>query len=512
MIAKIPSPHRLFPCFRALSSVVERLVYTENVGGSKPSAPILFLTLLLLMSVSSFAQQAGTGPAPAEEKLPKKIYVIPVRDDIDAHMPYIVRRGVKEAIRWGADALVLHMDTNGGRVDYTEEITQAVREFPHPEQTYTFVDTKAFSAGAFIAASTRSITMAPSSVIGALTPIMTSSSGGGIAEMPQSAEEKITSAIRALVRASAEANGHNPAVFDAMVDRDNGLTIGDTEIVPKGKILTLTSEEALKEYGDPPTPLLSSGTYPNLDALTEKIGGGQAEVITLEPTGFENLARHLLAIAPFLLSAAFILGYIEFQTQGFGLWTSLAALCVILFFFSQYAAGLTGYETAAVFLLGLVLVLVELLFFPGIVLPALTGVFLMLLAATFAMADIYPDDPYIPPISKLQIPLTRLSYALVTAMAGILALFYLLPYTPFQSALVLGPTPDANSLPESENESARLPGIGQTGTSLTPLRPSGTADFGDGPCDVITHGDFIKAKESIRICAIEGNKRIVEKA
>src|SRR5207248_49311 len=100
----------------------------------------------------------------------RKVYVLPVRDDIMPPLVYLVRRGVKEAMEAKADLLVLDMDTNGGRVDVTEEIIGILNNFKG--QTATFVNKKAFSAGAFISVATQKIFMAPLSVIGAAAPIM----------------------------------------------------------------------------------------------------------------------------------------------------------------------------------------------------------------------------------------------------------------------------------------------------------------------------------------------------
>src|SRR2546430_16245825 len=100
----------------------------------------------------------------------RKVYVLPVRDDIMPPLVYLVRRGVKEAMEAKADFLVIDMDTNGGRVDVTEEIMEILNNFKG--QSATFVNKKAFSAGAFISVATQKIFMAPQSVIGAAAPIM----------------------------------------------------------------------------------------------------------------------------------------------------------------------------------------------------------------------------------------------------------------------------------------------------------------------------------------------------
>src|SRR5881628_2746153 len=95
----------------------------------------------------------------------KKVYILPIREDIMPPLVYLVRRGVKEAMEAKADLLVLDMETNGGRLDTTREIISILEQFTG--DTVTYVNKDAFSAGAFIAVATRKIYMAPGSVIGA---------------------------------------------------------------------------------------------------------------------------------------------------------------------------------------------------------------------------------------------------------------------------------------------------------------------------------------------------------
>src|SRR5207244_3906446 len=106
--------------------------------------------------------------------------------------------------------------------------------------TCTYVNTKAFSAGAIIANATDKIFMAPGSVIGAATPIAVIP-GLGIQELPPAEREKMNSATRALVRSTAQQKGHNGDVFEAMVDKDRGLVIDGVSLCESGRLLTLTS-------------------------------------------------------------------------------------------------------------------------------------------------------------------------------------------------------------------------------------------------------------------------------
>src|SRR5204862_7747898 len=164
---------------------------------------IRLVTLLLLAVVSGTGFDLRADEVAATGR--RKVYVLPIREDIMPPLVYLVRRGVKEAMDAKADLLVLDMDTNGGRVDVTEDIIEILNKFKG--QTATYVNRKAFSAGAFIAVATQKIFMAPQSVIGAAAPIMIAP-GAGPQDMPGTMEVKMNSAVRALVRTAAEKNGH----------------------------------------------------------------------------------------------------------------------------------------------------------------------------------------------------------------------------------------------------------------------------------------------------------------
>ena len=223
--------------------------------------------------VSALVVPAAAVSAETAANGPKKVFILPIRDNIMPPLVYLVRRGVKEAMEARADLLVLDMETNGGRVDTTREIIDILGEFKG--DTVTFVNKDAFSAGAFIAVATKRIYMAHESVIGAAAPIIMSPGGDGVEKIPDTYEKKMTSAVRAMVRTSAEKNGHNVAVVEAMIDKTRGLVLTNVTasatnavvIAKEGDILTLTNTEAEKEYGIPSRKLLSSGTVKDIDAL-----------------------------------------------------------------------------------------------------------------------------------------------------------------------------------------------------------------------------------------------------
>jgi membrane-bound serine protease (ClpP class) len=459
--------------------------------------------------LSSFFWQVPS-PLPCQAILEaSKVYVLPIRDDIAPPMVYIVRRGVKEAMEARADLLVLDMETNGGRVDVTEDIIEILNKFKG--RTVTFVNKKAFSAGAFIAVATQKIFMAPQSVIGAAAPMLMIP-GGGPAEMPDTVEAKMTSGIRALVRVNAEKNGYNIDVVEAMIDKTKRLEIDGEVLNEKGQILTLTNLQAEKEYGEPPKPLLSSGTVENLDELLARLGFADAQRVEVKPTGVEKVASWINAISPLLLIIGAIGIYIEFKTPGFGLPGIVGIAALVVYFFGGYIAGLSGMEWAALFVVGLVLVALEFFVFPGTTLLGFTGAFCMLVAIVMAMVDVYPSAPGLPTPMRFDVPVDRivttLTLALVGSFAAALALSRVLPKTPvFQQLVSHSASGETSWQAEGQQQAKRL---GESGVAISVLRPGGKAQFGDRIIDVISQGEMIPKGNRVRIIGHSGTEAIVE--
>lgn len=464
------------------------------------------LALWVLLAVSSRAA-LGDGTSPSA-----KVGIIPIRDDIGTPMVFLVRRGVKEAIDAGADLLVLDMDTNGGRVDKTQEIIQILGQFPGT--TLTYVNRKAFSAGAFIAFGTQRIYMAPEGVIGAAAPIMMSP-GGGAEALNETVEAKMSSAVAAMVRASAEKNGHNVEVADAMVRRSKELVIEGEVLNKTGELLTLTSSAAAKPHGNPPKPLLSLGTFDSLTGLLASLGRAQSPLIRIEPTGWEVVGAFLSS--QIVSSILLILGiggvYLEFKTPGFGVPGVVGIIAFGLYFLGGYIAGLSGAGWLVLFFLGLALVAVELFVVPGTLVAGLAGVGMMLVSVVMSLVDLYPAPgrwlPNLPGPGAFEVPLQTLGMAMLGTFILIAVLSRILPRTSFYRGLL---TPSASGVrTEARMESDRASLLGVSGTALSVLRPGGKAEFGDRVCDVISQGELIERGERVRVIGFSGAQAIVER-
>ncbi len=446
----------------------------------------LILALFCLLAPSVFAAHvagpSGGSEAPlalvqkedlaASAEQPVRVVVIPVREQIADPVLYIIRRGLKSAGK--KDLVILDMETPGGRLDSALEIMKALDQFEG--RTATYVNGEAISAGAFISAVTQDIYFAPKGVIGAAAAV---SSGG--ADIPETMRLKLNSYLKAKVRAYSEGRGYRAEVISAMMDKDYELKIGDEVIKPKGELLSLTDLEAAKRYGDPALPLLSSGTYQSLDALlSARFGAGNYRIERIEVTWSEQLAQYITDYAAVLLGLGLLCVYIEFKTPGFGFFGVTGGTLLLLVFFGHYVAGLSGYEAALIFGVGLLLLLTELVFFPGIIVMAVAGSLMMFGALLWSMVDHWPNQPLDLNGDMFVQPATNL--LLGVALAVVLALLFakFIPKGWFFTRLAVageaGSTSQVAGLAPEEAARARSL-VGARGIVATGLFPGGQIEI-----------------------------------
>ncbi len=438
------------------------------------------LGFLLALLVTTGALRAAE-PVAVAEAVPevvaevaaarKQVVVIPVRDQIAQPVLYIIRRGLKEAIAQKADLVILDMKTPGGALDVTFEIMEALDKFPG--QTITYVNSEAISAGAFISAVTDEIHFSPDGVIGAAAPVL--STGG---EIDKSMKLKIVSYLKARVRAISEGKGYRGQVISAMIDDDYELKIGEEVIKAKGELLSLTASEASKTYGDPAQPLLAAGIAKDVEELlTNKFGADGYTIKTLEVTWSERLAVWLNAISPVLMGLGLLALFIEFKTPGFGIFGVAGGLLLAVVFLGNFVAGFSGHEPMLLFAVGLIFVAVEIFFFPGIAVMAVSGLALMLGALVWSMADLWPNEPFTFSGDVLVRPLTNVGLGVVLAVALGLALLRFMPRGLVWDKLVLREAVAGSVLDAPSARGVVDSLVGCRGVAATALLPSGQVEI-----------------------------------
>ena len=477
-------------------------VQPHHAEAMKTQTPLA--ALILLAATTFAAPMAASAVAPVAEPATAPVYVIPIYGQIEGALLYVIRRGIAEAERQNAVAIILPMDTPGGTLNAASDIVRTIQSAKMP--VYTFVEKDAFSAGAIIALATRGIYMAPGSVIGDALPIMMSPFGG-VQEMPAAMEEKAVSAVAALIRSAAQEAGHNPELAENMVRRETEFKVGDDIICPAGRLLTLTAEEAMRPGADQ-QPLLAAGTPKNLDDLFNLLALGNHPQVTMQITAAEKVARWIAAAAPILLMLGLLAIYIEIKTPGFGLPGLLGIGCLILFFWGHHIAGLAGMEDLVIFMIGVGLLLIEIFLIPGFGITGVTGLLFIVFALIGAMVRVVPGGPWFPAWPDLQSAIFKTGVAFVGTGIGAVILGRFLPRSRWFGRLTLQVEHSAATGYTATPDTANL--IGQTGVALTPLRPGGVARIQGQRRDVMTSGEFLESATPLEVIAAHGNRILVK--
>ncbi len=426
------------------------------------------------------------------------VFIVPLRTEVSRAQFFLLRRALKEAEREGASAFVIDMATYGGAVDAAIENMEALEKSSVP--TFTYINDRAISAGALIALATQKIYMSPTAVVGASAPVM-----AGGEDLSKTMTDKTVSMLSAMARAAAQKNGHNADVAEAFIKKEKEVKIGDTVIDSADSLLTMSAEEATRLYDG--KSLLAEGTAGTLEEMLAQ-AGLTGPVRRMNPTGFEQLALWVTGLAPLFLLGGIVGAYIEFKTPGFGLPGFASLVCFAIFFTGHYLAGLAGWEVAAVFGAGLLLVIGELFLHPGTVLPGVIGALMMVAGLIWAMIDRYPGESWWPTGDMLTVPLLNLCIAVALGVLAIYVLAKFLPRTSLYSRIVLGAASGAALESRVPGGNLRIP-VGALGAARTTLRPSGKADFDGQSCDVVTRGEFLESGSRVRVVAVEGMRVVV---
>lgn len=411
-----------------------------------------------------------------------EIVLVPVHGVIEQGLAPFIERSVREAERRGARALILEIETPGGRVDAAQRIVRALRSSKVP--TYAFVDLHAFSAGALIALATDGIYMRPGSVIGAATPITPDG---------KKAPEKIVSAMRSEMRALAQRRGLDPRVAEGMVDDALDLP----GVKPAGQLLTLTDREAIRVgYAQPAATLAQVKTA---------IGAPGAREHTMRPNWAEKFVRFVTnpMVAPLLLSLGFIGLMLEMKAPGLGLPGALGLTSLGLFFGSHYIIGLAGLEEILLLFLGLGLVAIEAFVVPGFGFFGIGGALSIMASVYLSLVGSLSTQ------SDFGVAASILSTALIIIIVAAWAIVRSLPRSGrfTKSGLMLGGSTSKETGYISAAIREEL--IGVTGVAITDLRPAGAAKFGDERIDVVSDSEFISAGTAVKVVRSEGYRAVV---
>ncbi|MBU8905660.1 NfeD family protein [Desertibacillus haloalkaliphilus] len=437
----------------------------------KQRSRLFLYVMVMIIGLLLLPVQTIVGSEDHEEAL---VYYIPVEQEVERGLEAFLDRSITTAIEDGADHIVLEIDTPGGAVVAAGNIAKIIRGTELPITAY--VTKEAISAGAYIALNADKIVMSPGSTMGSAAVI----DGGGNA-----ADEKTQSYWLSEMRGSAELNERDPIYAQAMADAEVHLPDYGAE---RGRLLTLTADQALEvgyaeAVASDRQELLS---FLELEGAVEK----ESEV-----TFAEQIARFVTnpIIIPILLSVGSLGLVLELYSPGFGVPGIMGLSALGLFFFGHMFAGFAGWEVFILFGVGLLLILIE-IFIPGFGIFGILGIGSIIGSMVLAS------------FSTINILISILIAVVITTIGSILVFKFFGARGPFKK-IVLTDTTGSEQGYISNVTREEL--IGKEGITLTPLRPSGSAVFGDERLDVVSEGGYIGQDEKIKIVTTSGARIVV---
>ncbi|MDR2759539.1 MAG: nodulation protein NfeD [Spirochaetaceae bacterium] len=503
-----------------------------------------FVWFLLAALVPAAAQ---TDPVP-EGIGQGRVWIVPVRGDIEPSMAAFVRREVRKALAEDAAFIIFEIDTFGGRVDSALQITSFITSIKKA-QTVAWVQNSdesmgvSWSAGALIALSCSRIYMARGTSIGAAAPVTVGADG-----LADAAGEKTVAAVRSQMAALAERNGHPPGIALAMVDLDvelwevsvNGevkvLTLTELErleqeapggegpspaierlsvISPQGKLLSLTAGEACR-FG------LAQGFADDRDVLITALGA-EGTIIESSPSAADE-ALSFLTSAPvqtILIILGIVMLFLEIQTPGFGIPGVAAIIAFLTVFGSSAFLGRVESLEIILFLLGIGLLSVEIFILPGFGIAGISGLVLIGISLLFSMQDfVIPRFEW--EWGLLGRNAVVVSGGLLAAITGIAVIALLGPRIKIFDRLTLktritgtagGPVRSEGALSgeEAEGEEDYRALRGKTGIAASTLRPSGKIEIEGRLYTAEGDGVFIAQGSPVEVVRVQGNRIVIRK-
>lgn len=449
---------------------------------------ILSCTFAMLLAACPVKSQKAEGGKPL-------IYVIDIKKEINKTTEIYLSKGLKEAQRRNASTVLIHMNTYGGLLESADSMRTAVLYSPVP--VHVFIDNNAASAGALISIACKKIFMRRGASIGAATVVNETGS-----ELP----DKYQSYMRSLMRSTAESHGkdtvvqgadtifrwkRDPLIAEAMVD-DRIVVLN---LIDSGKTLTLTTEEALRwGYCD--------GMAESTDeVITRFLGYSAYETEVFSPSWTDNLMGFLMNPAVQSLLILIIIGgiYFELQTPGMGFPAAASVMAAVVYFAPLYIEGLAQNWEILVFVIGVILLLVELFVIPGFGISGIAGILCIIFALTVSLIDNSGFD-------FEGIEAGEAGEAAMTVLVGLVCGFIAIIWLSskigekrgfFRRIALHADLEQAVSVPAMNNLK------GTEGIAATVLRPAGKVSVGDELYDAVSESGFIEKGCRVRVVRFE---------
>lgn len=437
------------------------------------------IILSLVIFVNAFAVQSYG----------QRIYEFELKDEIGPRAWYLTKKAYYNAQQEKADYLLMELNTFGGAVNFADSIRSLLLNADL--KTIVYINNNAASAGALISLAADHIFMQIGSSIGAASVV------DGTGEvMP----EKYQSYMRGLMRATAEAKGRDARIAEAFVDPSISLP----HLKDDGKLLTMTASESVNAG-------IVDAEIKAQSQIYEKLNIEEPDITIHRTTAIDRIIGFL--INP-LISGLLIMGiiggiYFEMQTPGVGFALVVALICGVLFFAPLYLQGLADHWEILVFVLGVILIALEIFVIPGFGIAGILGIVLMLCGLAFSMvANDFLDFQLSKPGLLMNAFLLVLGAMVLSIVLMVIFGKNILRSSAFKK-LVLADEQRADVGYTSSVPKVNL--INQVGVAKTVLRPSGKIEIEDVWYDAVALDGFIDAGEQVYVEKHENYNLFVRK-
>jgi membrane-bound serine protease (ClpP class) len=440
--------------------------------------------ILLVSAGSVFSQEQEVKP----EKL--KVFVFDIKEMIAPPVWHKAKKAFQQAEALSADMIIIHMNTYGGVLETADSLRTRILNAPYP--IHVFIDNNAASAGALISIACDSIYMSPGANIGAATVVD---------QEGKPLPDKYQSYMRSMMRSTAEAQGRDPMIAQAMVDPRMAIPgITDT-----GQVLTFTSTEAIK-YG------FCEGEAKDINDVLGFLNAENYEVIKHEVKPIDKIIAFLVSPVVSALLIMIIIGgiYFELQTPGIGFPLAAAVTAALLYFAPLYLEGLAAHWEILIFIVGVVLLAIELFAIPGFGVLGVSGIILMVAGLALSMVGNigfhFPEGAFKALVSSIFL-------VIIASFLSLVISFYLgrkiLTTTIFGHLALDTVQEKTNGYTSADIHYMNM--AGKKGKALTILRPAGKVIIEDEVYDATAITGYIEKDEAVEVVKYETSQLFVRK-
>lgn len=449
-----------------------------------------------------------------------------------------LERRMRQAIgRRGVNAFVIQLEAGSGDTQAGRDFADFLRELKDDSDgmsllTVAYIPVRATAAATFVALGCTEIVMGPKAELGDFDALLLP----GARLQPAERAERVRALEDSLVGLARE-QGYPENPVRGMVDLDLVLyRVRSQQGLAQWRVISqaeLAADQAGPRVWDEASKMLlkPAGRLLKLDSeLARELGFArhvvQNNAELNEIYGFKNVRDisfdFLYELASFLchplVSVLLIMVGItslilELKMPGATFPGIVAALCFVLYFWAQsQLAGQIIMLAVLLFVLGLVLILLELFVFPGFGMPGISGTILVVVSLGLATLEKRPETSSEWLNFGRTLAVVGMGMLGAIALAGLVAWY--LPSIPYANRLVLKPRFDDDTTPENAGAPGALGNaadlLGAIGSAATTLRPAGIARFGEQYLDVVSEGSFIEAGSRVQVIEIEGNRIVVK--